>query len=154
MSTNYPGGPSSPYEPQGGGPEQPPGSPQQPGQYPYPPSGPAGPAPGQAAVPYAGAPYAQYAPAPPKNDLGTISLVCGILSWIVCPLVLGIVAIATGNASRKAIREGLANNPGSATAGLVLGWLNVGLVGAFLLMWLAWVVFAVLFVGAGVVSGS
>lgn len=148
MSTNYPGGPSSPYEPQGGGPEQ------QPGQYPYPSSGPVGPAPGQAAVPYAGGPYAQYAPAPPKNDLGTISLVCGILSWVVCPLVLGVVAIVTGTASRKAIREGLANNSGSATAGLVLGWLNVGLVGVFLLMWLAWVVFAVLFVGAGVVSGS
>jgi hypothetical protein len=76
-----------------------------------------------------------YAPPPPKNDLGVWSLVTGILSWILCPLVLGIVAVATGNASRKAIRAGLANNSGAATAGLILGWINIALVGAAVVVW-------------------
>jgi hypothetical protein len=76
-----------------------------------------------------------YAPPPPKNDLGVWSLVTGILSWIICPLVLGIVAVATGNASRKAIRDGLANNTGAATAGLILGWINIALFGAGILVW-------------------
>jgi hypothetical protein len=76
-----------------------------------------------------------YGPPPPKNDLGVWSLVTGILSWILCPLVLGIVAVATGNASRKAIRAGLANNSGAATAGLILGWINIALVGAAVVVW-------------------
>ncbi|MFC8797991.1 DUF4190 domain-containing protein [Promicromonospora sp. NPDC057138] len=93
---------------------------------------------------YAPPPQYGYAPPPPKNDLGVWSLVTGILSWILCPLVLGVVAIATGNASRKAVRDGLANNPGSATAGLILGWINVALVGAFVLWWLAILIFGLI----------
>jgi hypothetical protein len=88
-----------------------------------------------------------YAPPPPKNDLGVWSLVTGILSWILCPLVLGIVAVATGNASRKAIRDGLANNTGAATAGLILGWINIALFGAGVLVWLGIVIVGLL--GAG-----
>ncbi|MEU4383890.1 DUF4190 domain-containing protein [Promicromonospora sp. NPDC023805] len=88
-----------------------------------------------------------YAPPPPKNDLGVWSLVTGILSWILCPLVLGIVAVATGNASRKAIRDGLANNTGAATAGLILGWINIALFGAGILVWLGIVLVGLL--GAG-----
>jgi hypothetical protein len=94
-----------------------------------------------------GAPQYGYAPPPPKNDLGVWSLVTGILSWILCPLVLGIVAVATGNASRKAIRDGLANNTGAATAGLILGWINIALFGAGVLVWLGIVLVGLL--GAG-----
>ena len=93
---------------------------------------------------YGTAPQYGYAPAPPKNDLGVWSLVTGILSWIMCPLVLGVVAIFTGNASRKAVREGLANNPGSATAGLVLGWINVGLFGLGVVVWIIFLFFGLL----------
>jgi hypothetical protein len=113
-SGQYPSGQLQPYAPQG------------PPQYQY-------------------GPPTQYGyPAPPKNDLGVWSLVTGILSWILCPIVLGIVAIVTGNASRKAVRDGLANNPGSATAGLILGWINVGLFGAVVLWWLAIVIFGLI----------
>lgn len=99
---------------------------------------------GQTQYQYGAPPQYGYAPPPPKNDLGVWSLVTGILSWILCPLILGIVAIFTGNASRRAVREGLANNPGSATAGLILGWINVGLVGVFVLWWVAIVIFGLL----------
>ncbi|GAA2225735.1 hypothetical protein GCM10010413_20680 [Promicromonospora sukumoe] len=93
---------------------------------------------------YGAAPQYGYVPAPPKNDLGVWSLVTGILSWVMCPLVLGVVAIVTGNASRRAVRDGLANNPGSATAGLVLGWINVGLAGLAILVWIVLIVFGLL----------
>ena len=43
------------------------------------------------------------------------SLVCGILSWITCPIFLAIVAIALGTGSRN----------GLARAGVILGWLNI-----------------------------
>ncbi|MFI2364913.1 DUF4190 domain-containing protein [Promicromonospora sp. NPDC019610] len=104
---------------------------------PYPPQAPA-------AYQYGAPPQYGYPVAPPKNDLGVWSLITGILSWILCPLILGIVAIVTGNASRKAIREGLANNSGMATAGLVLGWINVALTGAGVLIWIVFVVVGLL----------
>ncbi|GAA1870777.1 DUF4190 domain-containing protein [Myceligenerans crystallogenes] len=108
-------------------PQLPPGGRQPYGQQPYPappPPGPPGYPGAQPPVVYGTQPMA-YAAAPPKNDLGVWSLVTGILSWVMCPLVLGVVAIFTGYASKKAVREGLANNVGSATAGLILGWINV-----------------------------
>lgn len=77
-----------------------------------------------------GAPVAQhgYAQTPPKNDLGVWALVTGILSFVFCPLLLGIAAIITGTMSRRAADQGLANNRGMGTAGLILGWINVVLV--------------------------
>lgn len=83
----------------------------------------------------AGPQYVYLVP-PPKNDLAVWSLVTGILSWVVCPLILGIAAIVTGSAGRRAVQGGQANNPGMATAGLILGWVNVGLTGALLALWI------------------
>ncbi|MCP2266721.1 DUF4190 domain-containing protein [Promicromonospora thailandica] len=73
------------------------------------------------------APQYGYAPTPPKNDLGVWALVTGILSYVFCPLLLGVAAIITGTMSRRAADEGLANNRGMGTAGLILGWINVAL---------------------------
>lgn len=73
----------------------------------------------------ASAPQYGYPQAPPKNDLGVWALVTGILGYVMCPLVLGIAAIITGTKSRRAADEGLANNRGMGTAGLILGWINV-----------------------------
>ncbi|GAB4085802.1 hypothetical protein GCM10028784_24320 [Myceligenerans cantabricum] len=133
MSSNDPNLPSPPAGgevpgpygsgPLPGGPASGAGQPA-PGPYagrPAPGSYPGVPVPGQVPVP------AVYVQALPKNDLGTWSLVTGILSWIVCPVILGVVAVWTGYASRRAVLEGQANNPGSATAGLILGWINIGL---------------------------
>jgi len=97
-----------------------------------------------------GAPAASqygYAPSPPKNDLGVWSVVTGILSFVFCPLVLGIAAIVTGTMSRKAADQGLANNRGMGTAGLILGWANVALV-------LIGVAFFVIALAAGLLSGG
>lgn len=88
-----------------------------------------------------------YAQSPPKNDLAVWSLITGILSYVFCPLVLGIAAIVTGTMSRKAADQGLANNRGMGTAGLVLGWINVALV-------LVAVVLFLILLGAGLLSGG
>ena len=117
----------------------------QPGGQPQYPSGQLQPYSSGPQAPYGGPPPQYvYAVTPPKNDLAVWSLVTGILSWILCPLILGIVAIVTGNASRKAVREGLANNLGMATAGLVLGWINVALTGAAVLVWIVFLVVGLL----------
>ncbi|MFD7022673.1 DUF4190 domain-containing protein [Promicromonospora sukumoe] len=120
--------PATPQEPAGQRP-----APQEPN--PGPPGGPDPADPyGQqgAQTPYGqpGAPAPQYgytSATPPKNDLGVWALVTGILSFVFCPLLLGIAAIITGTMSRRAADEGLANNRGMGTAGLILGWVNVAL---------------------------
>lgn len=97
-----------------------------------------------------GAPVAAqygYAPSPPKNDLAVWSLVTGILSFVFCPLLLGIAAIVTGTMSRKAADQGLADNRGMGTAGLILGWINVALV-------IVGIVLFIVLLGAGLLSGG
>lgn len=88
-----------------------------------------------------------YAPSPPKNDLAVWSLVTGILSFVFCPLLLGIAAIVTGTMSRRAADEGLANNRGMGTAGLILGWINVALVAIG-------IIFFVIAIAAGLFAGG
>lgn len=78
-----------------------------------------------------GSPYGYTAP-PEKNALGIWSLVLGILSVIMLfscfvGVLAGIPAVITGHLSRKAHKEGLADNPGLALAGIITGWVTIGL---------------------------
>jgi len=79
-------------------------------------------------------PESNMVPAPPpmiKRDstLAIISLISGLVGWVI-PLVGGIVAIVTGHLARKEIRQ--SNNTlsgdGMAIAGLVLGYVHVGII--------------------------
>jgi hypothetical protein len=71
-----------------------------------------------------GSPYGQPAFAYPKNSLGIWSLVLGLLGLVLsCGLFTGIPAIIVGNRAKTAVAQGQANNPGMATAGIVLGWI-------------------------------
>ncbi|RPF21130.1 DUF4190 domain-containing protein [Myceligenerans xiligouense] len=148
MSTNEPGA-QNPYDPPSGGnePGPPPGQPggpppEQPGgathqpRAPMPPSGaPQSGQPQQQPASYASggvppsahpAPGMQYPGQPyPKNSLGVWSLVLGILSWFLCPIIASIAAIVTGHMSRRATREGLADNGGLGLAGIILGWASL-----------------------------
>jgi hypothetical protein len=64
------------------------------------------------------------------SSLAVISLISGILAWFFLPLVGAVVAIFTGHMAKSEIRK----NPGSytgdglATAGLVLGYIQLALV--------------------------
>ena len=68
-----------------------------------------------------------YAPTPPTNTLAMVSLVSGILGWVLIPILASIVAIVTGHMARTQIREsmGAEGGDGLAVAGLILGYASV-----------------------------
>lgn len=80
------------------------------------------------------------------NSLAVISLVSGIASYFIVPLLGAIVAIITGNMAKKEIRQsgGRMGGEGLAKWGVILGWVNI----AFALIGICFVVLAF----AGVVS--
>ena len=63
------------------------------------------------------------------SSLAIISLVSGILGWTLVPWLGSLVAIITGHMARAEIRRNTdtMEGDGIAVAGLVLGWLSIGL---------------------------
>jgi hypothetical protein len=61
--------------------------------------------------------------------MAMVSLVAGILGFTVFPLVGGIVALFSGYAARKEIRTfpATVSGDGLATAGIIMGWVQIGL---------------------------
>jgi hypothetical protein len=61
------------------------------------------------------------------NTMAIISLVAGILSWVMFPMLAAIVAIITGHMARTQIKESLGTETGDILAiiGLILGYLNI-----------------------------
>jgi uncharacterized membrane protein YjfL (UPF0719 family) len=73
-----------------------------------------------------------YAPIPTvvrTSNLAIISLVSGIVSWVFLPLIAAIIAIITGHMAKNEIKRGngLISGSGMATAGLILGYVQLGL---------------------------
>ncbi len=67
--------------------------------------------------------------AAPTNSTAIISLIMGILGLTFLPLVGSIIALITGPMARREIQAsgGAQSGEGLATAGIVLGWVGVGL---------------------------
>lgn len=84
-----------------------------------PPAPPAAPAP----------PPAQQAAPPITSTLAVISLVSGLLGWTLLPFLGSLVAVVCGHLARAEIRRARGNleGDGLAVAGLVLGYLVIGL---------------------------
>ncbi|WP_125778149.1 DUF4190 domain-containing protein [Antribacter gilvus] len=133
--------PPQPDQPYTGQPEQPYTGQPQPDQQPY--GSPYTGAQPDLTQRYAGQPYQNqpgrpgqqypaygYAPAPamPKNDLGVLALVFGILAVVGFGPLAGIPAIILGSKAKAAERAGLANNGSLATAGIVTGWIGIAVV--------------------------
>ncbi len=70
-----------------------------------------------------------YVAAPPNSPLAVISLVTGILSYLILPFIGPIIAVITGHLAKKEIKasNGTVGGNGMATAGLILGYINLGL---------------------------
>ncbi|MFO7764356.1 MAG: DUF4190 domain-containing protein [Wenzhouxiangellaceae bacterium] len=71
---------------------------------------------------------------PPRTcSTAIVSLIFGILAWFALPLIGAIVAVIAGDIARREIRasRGDLDGDGLAVAGLVLGWIQLGI---FLLM--------------------
>ncbi len=63
------------------------------------------------------------------SNLAIASLIAGILGWSLLPTIGAIVAVITGYMAKNEIRSsgGRLTGDGLATAGLVLGWINIAL---------------------------
>jgi len=65
----------------------------------------------------------------PSSTLALVSLIAGILGFTLFPFIASIVAIWTGYAARKETRSvpPTASGDGLATAGIIMGWIQIGL---------------------------
>lgn len=65
----------------------------------------------------------------PTSTMAIVSLIAGILGFTLLPVIGGIVALVTGYSARKETRAvpPAASGDGMATAGIVMGWIQVGL---------------------------
>ena len=92
--------------------------------------------------------YGQWGPPPPQNSSNaTIALVLGICGFVVCPLVCSVLAIIF---AQKAYTEidysgGRIGGRGMAQAGLILGWIGVGLCVVGILLFGLWLVAMIAF---------
>ncbi|NUM43230.1 MAG: DUF4190 domain-containing protein [Anaerolineales bacterium] len=61
---------------------------------------------------------------PPNSTLAVVSLISGVLGWLVLPLIASLVAVVTGHMAKNEIRDsgGKVGGDGLATAGLILGY--------------------------------
>ena len=109
---------------------------------PTPPAGWGGPPPGSI-YPGAGSPgpsvppYAAYpgSTGTRTSGLAVASLVTGLFFW--CWVVPGIVSIVLGHLALESIEDsgGTKSGRGMAIAGIVLGWVGIGVVGLLVLAW-------------------
>lgn len=74
---------------------------------------------------YADQGYAQAGPA--NNTMALVSLISGIVGWTLLPFVASIVAVITGHIAKKQIAATGEGGSGMATAGLILGYVMIGL---------------------------
>lgn len=91
-------------------------------------------------------------PVLPTSTLATVSLIAGILGFFLFPLIASIVALWTGYEARKETRAvpPRASGDGMATAGIVMGWIQIGLI----IVSLCCLVAYFLFIGAMIASSS
>jgi hypothetical protein len=85
---------------------------------------------GQYNLPQNQAQYGYGAPTVPvQNNNALISLILAILSFVVIPLIGAIPAVILGRNARREIAasNGMQTGDGMAQAGVILGWLNIGL---------------------------
>lgn len=75
------------------------------------------------------APLPPHVPATQTSGMAVASLVMGLAGWTIIPFIGSVLAIVFGYAARKEIRQrpDELSGEGMAVAGLVLGWIMVGL---------------------------
>ena len=102
---------------------------------PTPPSGWGGPAPGSIYPGGAAAPAYPGATGTQTSGLAIASLVTGLFFW--CWVIPGIVSIVLGHLALESIENsgGAKRGRGMAIAGIVLGWVGIGIVGLLVLVW-------------------
>ena len=94
------------------------------------------PLPSLAQIPSPAAPVYRAPPARPTCTTAVVSLIAGLLGWLMLPLIGPIVAIITGHMARGEIRRsnGSLDGDGLAIAGLILGYLQIALIAILVLI--------------------
>jgi len=94
-------------------------------------------------------------PVLPTSTLAVVSLIAGILGFMGLPILASIVAIWTGYAARNETRSipPRASGDGLATAGIVMGWIQIGLGVVAFCCFITYFVFVFGLVGLGINSG-
>ncbi len=72
-------------------------------------------------------------PTTPSSTMAIISLIAGIVAWVIFPFISAIVAVICGHMARREIRDsgGQLTGDGMAIAGLVLGYIQLGISALF-----------------------
>jgi hypothetical protein len=73
--------------------------------------------------------YTPLPPAAPTSTMAIVSLISGIVSWFLLPFIAAVVAVITGHMAKNEIKKsaGMVSGNGMATAGLILGYVQLGL---------------------------
>jgi len=77
-----------------------------------------------------------YVYGPRTNSSAVASLVFGIMSWFLCPLLGGVLAVIFGHVARGQILRTGEGGGGMATAGLVLGYIHLVAVALITIFWI------------------
>jgi hypothetical protein len=87
----------------------------------------------------------------PTASSATGALVCAILSWVVCPVILAVVALVLASQAQRKIRDsgGQLDGEGQIKAAKWIAWLNIGLFGLFALFFAVIAVIAIAFGDSG-----
>ena len=83
-----------------------------------------------------GGPASVFVYGPRSNSAAVASLVFGIISWFLCPLVGGLLAVIFGHVARGQIRRSGESGDGMAVAGLILGYAHLVAVVVLIFVWL------------------
>jgi uncharacterized membrane protein len=81
---------------------------------------------------------------PQDNTKATAALVLGIAGLVICPLICSVIGLVLGYQARREIdnSNGMQEGRGNAVAGIVLGWVGVGLSAAGILFFIVLVIVA------------
>jgi hypothetical protein len=90
-------------------------------------------------------PQTNYGTQLPTSTLAIISMVAGITGFTIFPAIGTIVALITGYAARKETRAvpPQAGGDGLATAGIIMGWVQVGLTVIGICLFAAFFIFSI-----------
>jgi hypothetical protein len=81
--------------------------------------------------------YPGYHRPPPTDGMAVAALVAGIGGWFICPIIGGVLAVIFGYMARKNIADsrGALTGDSFATAGIILGFIQLGLVLLGIIIW-------------------
>ena len=86
----------------------------------------------------------------PSSTLAIVSLIAALLGFTLFPVIGGIIALITGYMARNETRSipPRASGDGMATAGIIMGWIQLGLLVVGICCTIAYFVFVLGVIGA------